>query len=165
MFDKLTNKEAMDFIAKVGEPFKTLPHLPKGLVEFFVKAAPWLAAIGAVLNLIGGVVIGLIGTLGSLFTLNPIVIIATVALGVIALASSILLFSAFKPLSDREMKGWVFLFWVEMLNIASAIISLVAYGTNGIIGTIIGTLVGLYFLYEMKPFFGKAQAVVEKAKK
>jgi hypothetical protein len=52
-----------------------------------------------------------------------------------------------------------------MLGIVSALFSLVDGTGSGIVGTVIGVLIGLYVLFEMKPFYGGAQAAVEKVKK
>lgn len=153
MLDKLTNKEAMDFINKIQEPFKTLPHLPKGLVEFFVKIAPYLALIGAVLGLISGPVIGLLGSFASLLTLSPMFLVWTIGTVVITLLNSVILFYAFNPLKNRQMKGWMLLFWSDVLSVISGIIGMVYGNSNGFIGTILGIVIGLYILFEMKPFY------------
>jgi hypothetical protein len=163
MMDRLNDKEAMGFISKVEEPFKNLPHLPKGLVEFFVKVAPWLALISAILGLISGPLLVFLGSIGSLFTLSPMLLIGTVGSVVILVVNSILLLMAFNPLKNREMKGWVLLFWSNMLGIISAIFSLLG-GSGGIVGSVVGVLIGLYVLFEMKPFYGGAQAAATKVK-
>jgi len=165
IMDKLTNSEAMGFIDKVAEPFKNLPHLPKGIVEFFVNIAPWLAIIGAVLGLIAGPVVGLVGTFGTLLSLNPMVLITTVVTVVVTLANSVLLFMAFNPLKNREMKGWVLLFWSQVLGIISSVMTIVTGGYSSVIGIVIATLIGFYILFEMRPFYGIVLKVVEKAKK
>jgi hypothetical protein len=154
MFDKLTNKEAMEFVKKVQEPFKSLPHLPEGLVEFFVKVAPWLAIIGAVLGLISAPITGLIGGLASLFTLQPMYLVWTVLSAILALFNSVLLFYAFNPLKGREMKGWMLLFWSNLVGVATGVLALV-WGSSGssYVGTLLGIVIGLYVLFEMKPFY------------
>ncbi len=153
MLEQLTSKEAMDFIAKVQEPFKSLPHLPKGVVEFFVKLAPWFALLGAILGLIGGPLIGFFGALGSILGLNPTILIATVVSVVLTIANSVILFMAFTPLKNRELKGWVFIFWSEVIGIVENIVNVFLSGGAGAVGAILGILIGLYFLFEMRPFY------------
>src|SRR5260221_11599349 len=162
MLDKLTGQEAMDFVAKVQEPFKSLPHLPKGVVEFFVKVAPWLALLGAVLGLISGPVVGLLGGLASLFTLSPLFLIWTLLTVVITLFNSVLLLYAFKPLKAQELKGWVFLFWSNVLSIVQGVLGLFWGGSgSSFVGTLLRIVIGLYILFEMKPFY---DSVVMKVK-
>jgi hypothetical protein len=165
MADKLTDSEAMGFIGKVEEPFKNLPHLPKGLVEFFVKVAPWLALLSAVLSLLFGPIVAILGSLGSLLTLSPMLFIGTVGTAVVMLLNAVLLLMAFKPLQNREMKGWVFLFWSQLLSVVMAVLTLIEGSGSTIVSTLISTAIGLYVLFEMKPFYGGAQAAVEKVKK
>jgi hypothetical protein len=164
--DRLTDSEAMGFISKVEEPFKSLPHLPKGISEFFVKVAPWLALIGAILGLISGPVIGILGTFATLMTLSPVLMIAIIVSAVLTIINSILLLMAFTPLKNREMKGWVLLFWSEMLGLISSIVFLLdgSGSVSSLISTLIGTLIGFYILFEMKPFYGAAQSAVAKVK-
>lgn len=152
MMDMLTNKDAMDFIAKVEEPFKSLPHLPKGLVEFFVKLAPWFAIIGAVLSLLAGPLWGLVSVL-SLFSLNPMLVIFTVVSAIVTLLNAVLLFMAFTPLKNREMKGWILIFWSNILGAVVSLLSIFTGGPSGAVGAVIGILIGLYVLFEMKPFY------------
>src|SRR5258708_13686995 len=116
MFDMLTDKDAMTFIGKVEEPFKSLPHLPKGIVEFLVKIAPWFALLGAILSLFMGPLWGLVTVL-SLFTLNPMAALLILIAGLLTLVNAVLLFMAFTPLKNHEMKGWVYIFWSEVISI------------------------------------------------
>lgn len=162
ILDKLTNPEAMKFIDQVGDPFKTLPHLPKNITEIFVQLSPWLAILGAIFGLIGGPLVALFGTLGSVVALNPLLMIATIVSAIVIIANSILLFMAFKPLQNRETKGWIYLFWSQMLSIVNMVFSLVGGQYTSIITTIISVLIGLYVLFEMRPFFGMVQAAVKK---
>jgi hypothetical protein len=166
MFDKLTGQEAMDFVKKIEDPFKSLPHLPKGLVEFFVKIAPWLAIIGAVLGLVAGPLVGILGGIGSLFSLSPIFLIWTVATVVFTLLNSVLLFMAFKPLKEREMKGWMLLFWSNIIGIVEGVLGLLI-NQSSIVGTLLGIVIGLYILFEMKPLYDGVMdgEVVEKITK
>lgn len=150
--DRLMDKDAMSFVDKIGDVFKTLPHLPDGVVEFFVKVAPWLAIISAVLSLLAGPVIGLLGTLGSVLTLNPVLMIGTLGTAALMIINAVLMFMAFKPLQNREKKGWVLMFWAEVLGLVASVIGVV-FTVNGgsVITNVIITLLSFYFLFEMRP--------------
>jgi hypothetical protein len=166
MLDKLMEKDSMKFIDQVGEVFKSLPHLPDGIVEFFVKVAPWLALLGAILTLLTGPLAALLGTFASLVTLSPLVLVGTIVTLVLSLAQVVLLFMAFNPLKNRELKGWVYLFWSEMVSVATSVVLAVAWMNFGsLIGTVIGTAIGLYILFEMKSKYGPISEAVTKAKK
>lgn len=163
----LTNQQAMDFVTKIEEPFKSLPHLPKNITEIFVKIAPFFALLGAVLGLLSGPIVGLLGSLASLFTLSPMFLIWTVLTVILTLLSSILLFMAYNPLKLRQMRGWMLLFWCNIISIVEGVLGLV-WGSHGsFIGTILGIVIGLYILFEMKPFYDGAVVgeVIHKAKK
>jgi len=169
MFDKLMDSDAMNFIAKVQEPFKSLPHLPKGIVEFFVKIAPFLALLGAVLGLISGPIVGLLGSFASLLTLSPMFLIWTVLTVLLTLLNSALLFYAYNPLKNRELKGWVFLFWSNVLGVAEGVLGLLWGDHGSFVGTILGIIIGFYVLFEMKSYYkgvveGEVVAKVKKAK-
>ncbi len=166
MFDKLTSHEAMDFVKKIEDPFKSLPHLPKGLVEFLVKLAPWLAILGAILGLVAGPLVAIAGSLGTLFSLSPSILIWTIVTVVLTLLNSVLLFMAFTPLKERAMKGWMLLFWSNVIGIVEGVVGLF-WSQSSLISTILGIVIGLYILFEMKPFYTGIMdgEVVEKVSK
>jgi len=164
----LMSKDAMDFIAKIEDAFKSLPHLPKGFNEFLVKIAPWLAIIGAILSVLA--VPALLGVMTLVaFTLSPLTEVALVIDLVAVIADAVLLFMAFGPLKNRELKGWVFLFWSSVLGIISTAASVIDSHGGGVVPAIIVLLIRWYILFEMKPFYtgkeSKAAAAPAKAKK
>lgn len=149
---QLTSKKAQGFAEQIGQPFKGLPHLPKNLVDLLVKLAPFFALIGAVLSLFASPILGLL-SIASVVFLNPFLVLSIFVTGVIALLNALLLFLAFKPLQAREQTGWMLMFWSNMLSIIQTIYHLF-YGGQGI-GSILGILIGLYFLYELRPAYKK----------
>jgi hypothetical protein len=149
--DTLTSKGAVNFMDQLGAPFKSLPKLPAGIVDFFVSVAPWLALIGGVLSLIAGPLIGIIGSIGSLASLSPYMLILTLLSTAMLVAQAVLLLMAFTPLKNREFKGWALIFWSQMLGIVDSLLSIVLGDSSRIVGTIIGVLIGLYILYQMRP--------------
>ncbi len=153
---RLTDAEAMKIIDQVGDVFKSLPKLPEGIVEFFVKVAPYLALIGAVLSIVAGPLVGLLGSFASLITLNPLYFVMTLVSVVLMLAQAVLLFMAFKPLKDRELNGWVYLFWSEALGVVSGVLSIVNGSVSSLIFTLFWAAVWFYVLFQMRPFYKKA---------
>ena len=162
--DKLTDAEAMGIISQVEGVFKGLPHLPSGIVDFLVKIAPYMALISGILALLAGPVIGLLGGLGSILSLSPILMISTLGSAIVMIISAILMLMAFGPLKNRQMKGWIFLFWSEALSIVNLIFTLMLGETSGLVGGVIGILIGFYVLFEMKSRYTAAGQVVAAAK-
>lgn len=162
----LTNKEAMDFILKIEEPFKSLPHLPKGVVEFIVKITPYLALLGAILGLVAVFPLLMAGGAVSILSLSGTLLVWTLVTVVVTLANSVIMFMAYTPLKNKEMKGWMLLFWSEVISVVSSLFGLFAGQTN-IVGTLIGVVIGLYILFEMKPFYmGTVEGeIISKLKK
>lgn len=168
MLTQLTNKPAQDFANQVGEPFQKAPHLPQGILDFLVGIAHWLVGLGGALTLLGAlqtlmVAIG-ISQAGHFFDLfvviNPVYWWIS---SLISLASGALMLMAFKPLQNREFTGWMYLFWVQMLMIAEMLVGVIFVGSS-IVGLVIGTLIGLYMLYEFKPYY-HSNSVVARADK
>jgi len=163
--EKLTDAKAMDIIDQVGSAFKSLPHLPSGVVDVLVKIAPYFALLGGVVGIIFGPVIGVIGGLASILTLSPLLMISTLANAVIMIVQSILLLLAFSPLKNRQMKGWIFLFWSQVMSIALMVLSLLLGHAGSIVGSILGLAIGMYILFETRDSYnGVISKVAEQVK-
>lgn len=148
--DFVTGKDAMNIVKSGDQLFASLPHLPDGVVEFLVKVAPYLALLGAILTIVFGPIMGIVGTLGSLALLSPGLAIFTIVSLIIAVLSALMLLLAFKPLQDRDMYGWLLVFWVQILSLITSLFAVVINGGAGVIYNIIGTFISFYILYEMK---------------
>ena len=152
IFDRLSDTQAMKFIDQVGDIFKSLPKLPDSILEFIAKVVPYLALLGAILSIIAGPFLTLLGTLGSLLTLNPVLFFSTLV-GVAALiAQAVLLFKAFKPLQDREMLGWIYLFWAELLAAVTGILTSLTSPAS-VVWNIVWTLFWLYVVFQLRPLY------------
>jgi len=157
--EKLTDAKAMGFIDQIGDVFKGLPHLPANIVEILVKIAPWLALLGGILGLLAGPLIGVLGSLGSILALSPYSMFITIVETVVMVANAILLLMAFSPLKAKAMRGWVFLFWAEMLSSVDIVLSLLRGQTGSLFASVIGVAIGLYILFEIRSSYsGSAKA-------
>lgn len=159
--DRLNDNQSQEFADKVGDVFKTLPKLPRGLVEFFVKVSPYLALLGAILSLISSPVLGLL-TIMTLITLNPLIVITTLISAVLALVVAVILFMAYNPLKNRQQSGWMFLFWVTIINAVQTALGLV-YSPSGIIGSLVFLAISFYVLFQMRPWYKSTGKVVAEA--
>jgi len=73
---------------------------------------------------------------------------------VVMIVEAILFFSAYPKLRDRKKSGWNIIFWVSLINVAEAILQVIATGDIfGLIGQLLGTAVGLYLLFQMRSMY------------
>lgn len=134
-----------DVVAMLGNYFDKAPALPANVREGLVKVAPWLALIFGILGLLSG-----IGALG--FT--PLAMVGGVHTGALFVVSGVLtiiasfwLLMAYPKLAKRQERGWMMLFWVEVLDLLSMLV------VFNLVGFIIGGLIGFYLLYQIKSYY------------
>lgn len=156
--DTLAGESVKKLTDQIGDVFKGVPHLPKGLVEFFVKVAPWAALLWGIVQAMGSFSLLNQGLGGGSAMQRWAYDIAGfdrtyfLVIGIIGLVSAALLLLAFKHLRERVMTGWMLLFWNMVVSIAGAAFGLL-YATSGVIWTVFWILVGLYVLFEMRPYY------------
>jgi hypothetical protein len=123
---------------------KKAPGLPAKWQEVLVKFLPWITLVVIVLALPALLVVLGIGTLVLPFS---IVSDGGVGLGLamIVLAATIILEALAIPgLFKRKMSGWRLLYYSALLNGVHSILTL------NIGGLLIGTLLSLYLLFQIK---------------
>lgn len=137
---------ASDVVGTVEQFYKKLPSLPINTVDILYKIAPWLALIFGIL----GVLVAL-GGLGILTVVAPLAVLGGVGnygLGILSAIglgiSSLLLLLAFSGLKAGKLSGWNLLFWSEAINIVASLLGLA-------FGSVIGGLIGLYLIFQIKP--------------
>jgi hypothetical protein len=150
-------KQADDVLVSLEDALKGLPKFPKGLTDFLVAIAPWVAIIVGVITLISMVFGTLIGLLASFFALlsgSPLWAIASLVHVVIGIAQGVLLVVAFKPLQKRELAGWRMLAYSSLLGVVAIVVNVVA--SLGVFSVIAGVIslafagLGFYILFQMK---------------
>lgn len=136
------------YIDMAGEYFKKLPSLPKNAQEVLVSIAPWIALVFGALGLIGSVV-----GLGLFTFLAPLAVFAGaretgagIIVVLLGLVSSVLLLMAFPGTKNKQSRGWKFLYYSEVVSLVSNIVTLSIVG-------VLFTLVGFYFLYQIRSYF------------
>jgi hypothetical protein len=142
------NNSVDSYIDMVGDYYKKLPELPKGGRDAVVAITPWLALIFGIL----GIIVALVG-LGVFTFLAPIAMLGSgynagsgffyVLLG---LVSSALLLIAFPGTKARKMRGWRLLYYSEVVGLIANIVSLS-------LGGVFFTLIGFYFLYQIRSYY------------
>ena len=133
--------------------FAKAPHIPQSARDTLVSFAPWLAIVFGILGL------GTLFSIGAFATLfSPLILLAGGFGGILvfvnillSLGASVFDILAFKPLQDHKKKGWNFLFYGTVLSALSGILGIL-FMSSGAEG-ILGTLVGLWLLFEIRPAY------------
>lgn len=158
---------------------KKAPELPKGGKKFLVEYLPWLSLIIGVLSLWSAYVIwdwahvakGYVDLANSLSAAygGPAVASGTrlsvgIWLGVgVLVVEGLIYLAAFAPTREKKKSGWDLLFYASLLNIAyGLVIMFTAYGgPSNFIGSVIGTAIGLYLLFQIRASY-TAKATAKK---
>lgn len=150
-------KPADDLLVSLGDTFKAAPKIPKGIIDFLVTIAPWIAIIFGVLTLISmvfGTLFGFIASFVSLLSGQPLVAISTLVAIIIGIVQGVLMVLSFKPLQKREMYGWKLMGYNNLLGALSTIVSVIAtMNFAGLIMSAIFMAIGFWILFQMKPSY------------
>jgi hypothetical protein len=129
--------------------FAKLPHIPEGGRKVITDIAPWLSLIFGIIGLVGMVSAGLFGLILSPFILlgglHGISFLITTIIGLVSVVFTLM---SFGPLRAMKKRGWNFAFYSVLLVGLSTLVTLVL--TMSGLGGIIGLLIGLYILFEIR---------------
>lgn len=158
----MADKKGSDFKSLMGQLEANLdeylgkkaPAIPKEWKEFIVKIAPYLAIIGVVIGIPGVLAIfGLsafvvpLGTIGGVVSGQPFLGVGYI-ISVLFLAGVVILEAlSISPLFKRSKTGWNYMFYATLLG---AIQNLINFNIGGLV---IGTLLSLYVLFQVKEFY------------
>jgi hypothetical protein len=129
------------------------PALPASIKELLVTFAPWLSLLGGVLGL-------LVFVPGVLFllVLSPVAGVAGAGLDyvgtimhlILSAVGAVMSLMAFPGLKRRSFSGWTMAFWASTVYVVAGLFPL---GIGSLIGTAIGAAIGLYVLFQTKPYY------------
>ncbi|MDO9028285.1 MAG: hypothetical protein Q7U68_05430 [Candidatus Roizmanbacteria bacterium] len=130
------------------------PQLPKVWKDALVKFVPYLVIIGVVVGVLGFLtLLGLgtfmvpLGTIGGMMTGRPFFGVGYI-LNILFLGAIVLLEGLAIPgLFSRSKKAWNFLYWSVLVG---AVQNIVSFNIGGLV---IGTLLSLYFLFQVKEYY------------
>ena len=142
------NNTVDSYIDVVGDYFKRLPELPRGGKEAIVGITPWLALVFGVLGVIAALAgLGVFTFLGSLAIVTGVRGAGSgFIIVLLGLISSVLLLIAFPGTQKRQIKGWKFIYYSEVVGLVADIISLS-------LGGVVFALIGFYFLYQIRSYY------------
>jgi len=144
----------MDQLNKtLGDLFKKAPALPKNIKEIIVQYASILNIIGIILTI--PAIFGLF-SLGAYFSairfpgmaysgfgFSTFIFFAFLVVGLI------LRIKAIPGLKDKKLDGWNMMYYAALVQ---AVYSLIKYDFGGLI---VGTVISLYFLFQIKEYYKK----------
>lgn len=162
----------------LDDAFKKAPQLPEDARKGLATALPWLALIGGILSLIGAWNIYRLATIADQYLsgiysafgyTSPIVgVTATAWVGIVVLVvQAVLLLVAFPALRSGKKSGWNMLLWADLALLVYTVVTDLFGGYvnfGGFIMYLVGTAIGLYLLFQVRPLFtgGAAHAVAAK---
>lgn len=162
--------------------YSGLPHLPKNVQKWIGENIWWIVLIIFILSVLS--IFSLIAGIAALATLSGATYGAYGAYAAqanagmaltaawVALAgmivTTVILGLAISPLKAGKKKGWDLIFLSDLAYLVITVAGmLVSFNFGGIIGTVIGTAIGFYFLFEIRghylPHSAKAHVDHKKA--
>ncbi len=164
LYQLLKGKLAVSVESKFAKAFAEAPHLPKDARNFIVRIIPWFALFGGIASSIAA-----LGSIFAAFGFRPsflwfsaeggIAVAYYLTQAVLQAVSGYLLLNAFDFLRNKAAWGWKLLFWNEALSITSALASAIVLNHGSVLGVLIVTLISLYIIFEIKPYYQKKEAI------
>lgn len=157
------------------------PTLPAGGKKFLVDVAPWLSLIGGVLSLLVGlslwrwahVATDYVNSLCNAYAISAgacdnsstsrLSLLVWLAI-IVLIIEGVLYLLAFPGLRDRKKQGWNYLFYAGLVNVVYVIVSLFTdySASGGFIGSLLGSLVGFWLLFQVRSAYTGHKAVEPK---
>jgi hypothetical protein len=125
-----------------------LPAFPENIKDILVQIAPWLALLGAIIGALSFVTVLGAGSFVSFITIGTGAYGGSswaMWVGLLSLAA-VTYFCAmsFKPLQNKERKGWNNMYWLSLISFAMNILS------GEIISAVIGAFIGFWILFQVR---------------
>ena len=144
----MAKENSMDLIVMLEDVYKSAPKLPENARETLVKITPWIALIFGILGVLAGLSLVGVSPLGLFGGVrNGAMVLIS---GVAAVVASVMMLMAYPKLQKRQMGGWVLLFWSEVVNIVSSLLTL---SIGSVISTVIWAAIAFYILYQIKSYY------------
>lgn len=151
--------------------FKKLPQMPQNGRKGLASAMPWLTLAGGILSLLAvwylyqavawvdqwaGFTNSLYSSVGYTAPVSGISAMAWLSLALLGL-QAVLFLVAFPALRAYKKSGWNILFWTALVNVVYDVVyNLFGYGYMNfgqLIFSLIGTAIGMYLLFQIRPIY------------
>lgn len=144
--------------------YKAPFQLPDSAKEWIVKYGPWVALVGGILAALfvipatltalsfTGYTSAMLGVYGaSVAATAPVLYLA---LAVFAL-QLILLFVAVPMLLKRQRKGWLLVFYADIISLAYTLVNSFTYGFSfgTLLSGLIGAVIGFYVIFQIRSYY------------
>lgn len=131
------------------EPIFTekLPAFPENIKDILVMIAPWLAILEAIFGALAFLTLLGLGSFVSILSIGAGAYSSTWQMWVSIFAvgaNAILGILAFKPLQNKEKKGWNYMYYSCLISVGSSLL------TFNIVGALISAFIGFWILFQMK---------------
>lgn len=143
-------------------------HLPLKAKDWIVQYGPWIALVGGILaalfvipaaftalSITGytSAVLGAYGYTASVAAFTPVLYLS---LAVFAL-QLIIMFVSIPMLLKRQRKGWLLLFYSDVISVVYSLVSSFTYGFNfgTLLGGIVGAVIGFYLIFQIRSYYKK----------
>jgi hypothetical protein len=147
----------------VKAPFQ----LPAGVKEWIVKYGPWIALVGGILAILfvvptffaalavtsySSAVLGGVYGAAVMASVGPMFYISLVVLAL----QLIILFVSVPMLLKRQRKGWMLVFYSEVISLVYTVLNTFSYGYfnfGTLLGGLIGAAIGFYFVFQIRSYY------------
>lgn len=127
--------------------FAKLPQFPTDVKDLIVKYGPYVVLVGGVVTLLSTLQSFFSGLRSpDIFVFNNYLFLVFNAVVGLALIAS------FKPLLNRQMRGWRTLFYINILDIVILVISFVLFPAFYIFG-FAAPLIAFFLLFQVKSHY------------
>lgn len=142
-----------DLAKTLDSYFVKLPALPKGAKDFIAQISPWLALVFGVLAILAGINtfsgLSLISSFAVLAGVHTYLVTAILS-AIILIIQGVIELLAFPSLKAGKIKGWNLLYYSLVLSFLSSVITL---NISSMLSSVVGILIGYYFLYQIKSYY------------
>ena len=147
--------QSSGLVATAEETYNRInpPSLPAALKELLVTFAPWLSLLGGALGLIvfiPGMLLLLVFSPVAAVGGGGLDYVGTMIHLVLSAAGAVMSVLAFAGLRRRSLAGWTMAFWATAVYLVAGLLPI---GVGSIIGALIGGAIGLYVLFQIKPYY------------
>lgn len=131
--------------------FENAPHLPKKITEVLVKIAPYLILISGLFLITSGLrsVFGNRNFYNAFYFWKNISPIYFYVIGLLQVIVGVISVMIYQPLKDRKIDAWFALLGLAILELLMNMVGVI-FLNNSIFSLLLGLLISLYFLYEVK---------------